>query len=238
MNPLITKLERRDRLSDDERRALQDAIARVREVDARADIVQQGSRPTESCLVLEGFAARYKVTETGKRQITAVHVPGDFVDLHSLLLKVMDHGVLALTPCKVALVPHDALRRITDDHPHLSRLLWLSTLIDGAIHREWLVAMGRLSAVERLAHLICEVFTRLDVIGLTDGTTFRFPLNQVETADALGLSIVHVNRVLQELRGHGLLTWRGEVIAIEDVAALKRFAQFDPTYLHLEREPR
>lgn len=237
-NPLITKLERRDRLSDEEKRVLDGAVAQVRTFPPRTDIVQEGSRPAHSCLLLDGFAARYRVLEGGKRQITALHVAGDFVDLHSFLLKTMDHGVLALTACRIALVPHEALRRITDDHPHLTRLLWLSTLIDAAIHREWLATMGRLSAAQNLAHLVCEMFTRLGVVGLTSGRTLRLPLSQPEVGDVLGLSTVHVNRVLQELRGLGLLAWQGDAVAILDWDGLARFAEFDPTYLHLEPEPR
>ncbi|MET0528470.1 MAG: cyclic nucleotide-binding domain-containing protein, partial [Microvirga sp.] len=125
-NPLLLKLERRDQLSDDEKRVLENAISRVRVVEADEDIVREGDRPNESILLLDGFAARYKIFSNGRRQITAIHVAGDFVDLHSFLLKTMDHGVLALTPCRVAAVPHATLEKITDDHPHLTRLLWLS----------------------------------------------------------------------------------------------------------------
>ena len=122
-NPLIQKLERRDTLSAEEKQALEDAVARVRVDAADEDIVREGDRPTESSLLLDGWAARYKVLDQGKRQITALHIAGDFVDLHSFLLKTMDHSVLALTPCRLALVPHAALQRITVAHPHLGRLL-------------------------------------------------------------------------------------------------------------------
>jgi CRP-like cAMP-binding protein len=164
-------------------------------------------------------------------------VLGDFVDLHSFLLGKMDHGVVALTPCRVGVVPHEELRAITERYPHLTRLLWLSTLIDGAIHREWLVAMGRRSALGHTAHLICELFLRLQAVGQVDGTTMQLPITQAELGDTLGISTVHVNRVVQELRNQGLITWRGEKLTIDDWDALRNAAEFDPTYLHLNAKP-
>jgi len=238
LNPLVLKLEQRDRLSEVEKRVLENAISRVRVVEADEDIVHEGERPSESSLLLDGFAARYKIFSSGRRQITAIHVPGDFVDLHSFLLKTLDHGVLALTPCRVAVVPHAALERITDEHPHLARLLWLTTLIDGAIHREWLTAMGRLSATAHLAHFICELFLRLQTVGRTDGDTFQLPLTQAELGDTLGLSTVHVNRVLQELRKEGLIRWQGDSLTILDRGRLEKVGEFTPTYLSLQNEHR
>lgn len=238
VNPLILKLEQRDRLSEDEKSVLQNAIARVRVVAADEDIVREGDRPNESSLLLDGFAARYKILSNGRRQITAVHIPGDFVDLHSFLIKMMDHGVLALTPCRVAVVPHATLEKISDEYPHLTRLLWLSTLIDGAIHREWLTAMGRLSATAHMAHLICELFLRLKAVGRTEGYTIQIPLTQAELGDTLGLSTVHVNRVLQELRKEGLIRWQGEALTILDWERLKAVGEFTPTYLNLQQEHR
>lgn len=237
-NPLILKLERRDQLSPEERQRLETAIARVREVGADEDIVREGSRPAESSLLLEGFAARYKLLSNGRRQITALHVAGDFVDLHSFLLHTMDHGVVSLSPCRIALVPHAVLHEITEHCPHLTRLLWLSTLIDGATHREWLVAMGRRPALGHAAHLLCELFTRLQAVGLTTERSFRLPITQTEFGDALGLSTVHVNRVLQEIRAEGLITWESGLVTIHDWDRLRHMAEFDPTYLNLWSEPR
>jgi CRP-like cAMP-binding protein len=235
---LIRKLERRDVMSDEEKQALENAAGRVREVPADDDMAREGDRPTESTLLLEGFAARYKLLRNGKRQITAIHVPGDFVDLHSFLLKTMDHSVVALMPCRVCLFPHEGLYDITERMPHLGRLLWLNTLIDSAIHREWLVAMGRRPALSQIAHLICELFLRLQTVGLTQDKSFQLPLTQAELGDALGLSTVHVNRTIQELRANGLVSWRGDTIIIEDWPRLQQFAEFDPAFLNLENEPR
>ncbi len=237
-NPLVLKLEQRDRLSDDEKRVLEGAISRVRIVEADEDIVHEGERPSESSLLLDGYAARYKLFSNGRRQITAIHVAGDFVDLHSFLLKAMDHGVLALTPCRIAVVPHAAIEKITDEYPHLTRLLWLNTLIDGAIHREWLTTMGRLSATAHMAHFICELFLRLKSVGRTDGDTIQLPLTQAELGDTLGLSTVHVNRVLQELRKEGLIRWQGDALTILDWERLEKVGEFTPTYLNLQHEQR
>lgn len=235
---LIRKLEQRDRLSDEEKQVLDRAVSRIREFAADEDLVSEGDRPTESSLLLDGFAARYKGLADGRRQITAIHVAGDFVDLHSFLLHRMDHGVVALSPCRVGAVPHETLREITERHPHLARLLWLGTLIDGAIHREWLVAMGRRPAVSQMAHLICELFLRLQGVGRTRGSSFQLPLTQAELGDALGLSTVHVNRTIQELRSAGLITWRDQVVTINDWEGLAAEAEFDPAFLNLLNEPR
>lgn len=237
-HPLILKLSRRDRLSAEEQRALEDAIVTIREVPADQDLVSEGDRPNASTLLLEGFAARYRTLGDGKRQITSLHVSGDFVDLHSLLMKPMDHSILALTPCRVAPVPHEALRKITETFPHLTRMLWLNTLIDAAIHREWLLSTGRRTPVAHIAHLLCETFTRLQQVEQVDGMSFEFPITQAELGDILGLSTVHANRSLQQLRSEGVVTWRGATVTILDWERLRDIAEFDPTYLNLTQEPR
>jgi CRP-like cAMP-binding protein len=175
--------------------------------------------------------------EDGQRQFTAIHVAGDFVDLHSFLLTVMDHSVIALSECRIGIVPHSELRTITETHPHLARMLWLTTLIDGAIHREWLVARARRTAEQQLAHLICELYIRSRRVGVAGKDELDFPLTQSETADVLGLSAVHLNRVLQSLRREDILVWRSGRILIGDFDELARRAEFDPTYLNLETKP-
>ncbi len=237
-NPLISQLERRDTLSPEERSALEGAISKVKEFAPDEDLVRDGERVNQSNLILEGFACRYKVLGDGRRQITAFHLAGDFVDLHSFLLKKMDHGVAALTRCRVAFFPHEKLREISERYPHLTRLMWLLTLIDASAHREWITGMGRRSAEGRLAHLFCEMYLRLDVAGLTDGLTFPFPITQHELGDALGLSVVHTNRLLGRLRKLHLATFLSNKVKIENWEGLKELAEFDPTYLHLNSEPR
>lgn len=238
IEPLLLKLASHDILPAAEQDLLRSMIVRDRRFATGEHLVSQGARPGSSTLLLEGFSARYKVLEDGTRQITALHVPGDFVDLHAFALKKMDHGIVAMSPCRVAFADHSDLKRITETAPHLTRLLWLQTLIDGAIHREWIVAMGRRSRRSHLAHLICELYARLQVVKLVDGASFRFPLSQSEVADALGLSVVHLNKTLQALRAEGAFTWGSREITIIDWQRLQEIAEFDPTYLNLTVEPR
>ena len=234
---LIRALELRDTLTDEERDVLLNAATRELDVQSGQDIVKEDSRPTESSLIVSGLAARYKVLAGGGRQFTALHVPGDLVDLPSFLLKKMDHAVVALAPTRIAKVPHETLKRISTDFPHLARMLWLVTLVDGAIHREW-IFMGRRQAPARLAHLVCELFMRLQAVGLVDESTFLLPLTQVQIADVLGIRVVHMNRTLQELRRDNLITWQGQIVTIRDWTRLQAFAEFDATYLSLRKEPR
>ncbi len=234
---LLRKLDLRDELSQTERQALIDCAADEVEFPAGADLVREGDRPNVSLLVIEGFTTRYRDSADGRRKITAIHVPGDFVDLHSFVLREMDHSVGALSHCRVLRFPHQRLKVLTEQHPHLTRVLWLSTLIDGAIHREWLIAASR-SAPEQIAHLVCELYVRLqNTTSITNGT-FTLPVTQMELGEALGLSAVHVNRSLQQLRSENLFTWQNQEIRILDWDRLQARASFDPLYLHLIKEPR
>jgi CRP-like cAMP-binding protein len=235
---LLLQLGQRDVLSAEERNLLVGAFTSERVVPAGQVIVAQGDRPSYSQLLVDGLAGRDKVLASGARQITALHVPGDFMDLHGFLLKSLAHGVVALSTCRLFQVTHETLRRITETSPHLARLLWLNTLIDGSVHREWLVAMGRRPADGRLAHLICELFVRLRIVGRTNGFEFHLPLTQSEIADILGLSVVHVNRTLQSLRRRQLIRWDGDNLQIEDWDRMVRVAEFDSGYLCLDNEPR
>lgn len=238
LDTFFRKLERRDVVSAEEREALIAAAGAQADIPAGKDLVSEGDRPNHSILVVKGISTRYSLLSDGRRQITAIHVPGDFVDLHSLLLKEMDHSVGALSDCHIVTFPHNRLTALTQTHPHLTRLLWLMTLIDAAIQREWIVGMGRRSAAQQLAHLICELYTRLEIAALVQNDRFVFPITQVELGDTLGLSAVHVNRVLQELRAENLFSWHGQTIHILDWPGLQRRAEFDPAYLHLNSEPR
>ena len=234
---LVEKLSLRDRISPDEIEALQKALEPPKTVAAGSDIVREHTRPLHSTLLISGFSARYSTLEDGARQITEINVAGDFIDLHSLLMKQMDHGVVALTECVIAEAPHSGLIDITERHPHLTRLLWLDTIIDAAIHRQWLVAMGRRSGLGHLAHLVCELYLRLQAVGQTGDLTFDLPLTQAVLGDALGLSTVHVSRLISELRGEGVINWSGGRIDILDWRRLAEIAEFDPTYLRLQSDP-
>lgn len=235
---LIMKFERRDRLSDDERRVLEAAVVRIDSYRAREDVIIEGELQTESRLLIDGVAHRYKALSDGRRQIMALHIAGDFVDLHSFTLKKLDHNVATITPARFAVVPHEVLRTITETEPHLTRLLWMSTMVDAAIHREWVVSAGRRTAVEHIANLLCEMFVRSQVVELAEGDRYPLPLTQEELADACGLTPVHVNRSLQELRATGAVEWQRGTVIVNDWAELQRIAEFDPRYLNLERLPR
>lgn len=208
-------------------------------VAAGTDIVLQGSRPEKCTLIVAGWACRQSLLPDGRRQTLALHISGDFVDLHSFPIKVMDHSVRTLTECVVTSIPHEQVRRITQIDPHLGRVLWLHTLVDAAILRQWLLSSGQRSALEHTAHLLCELFTRLQVVGLAaQGRPFELPLSQQEFGDALGISSVHVSRTMTELRARSLFTWRAGQAEILNWDALRQLAQFDPTYLVLTDEPR
>ena len=238
IQPLIQYLQNRDSLSAEELKALKALPLDVRSLKKGDHIVREGDRPLRSCLVLDGLAARINLTAEGRRQITAVHIGGDFVDLHSLLLKQMDHGVVALNNLEVAFVSHVDLLALIKNHGHLGRLLWLSTVIDAAIQRAWTAAMGSRSAADHMACLLCELFIRLQAQSMTKENTFDFPVTQSDLSDMLGLSTVHVNRTLQELRKTKLISWRGSTVTINNFESLALRVNFDPQYLNLRREPR
>jgi CRP-like cAMP-binding protein len=235
---LYLQLSQRDVITEDEKLALLRMVGHEKSFATNQEMVAQGGRPSTSMLLVDGFAARFKTLSNGERQITAIHVPGDFLDLHGFLLKTLAHGVLALSACRIALVAHATLRKISEDMPHLARMLWLDTLIDGSVHREWLVAMGRRSSEGHLAHLLCELFVRLQVVEKTDGMSFRLPMTQAALADVLGMSAVHANRTLQSLRKRKVVSWDGIQLQIDDWEGLQEIAEFDPTYLCLAKEPR
>ena len=237
MDELIEKLGRRDVLTPHEAAALRGVLGRPQSVAAGTDIVREGDRQDHSTLVVSGFAARYTTLADGGRQITELNVSGDFIDLHSFVMKQMDHGVVALTDCVIAQAPHAALRRLTEEHPHLTRLLWLDTVIDAAIHRQWIACMGRRTALAHLAHLVCELYKRLEVVRLAADCTFELPLSQAVLADVLGLSTVHVNRLIAELRSGDVLTWAQGRVEILDWDKLAELAEFDPAFLRLRSEP-
>jgi CRP-like cAMP-binding protein len=231
--PLVRKLEQHGPLSEEEKQVLRQITSRTVVYQPRDIIVPEGSTPSHSCLILSGFAIRHNHTADGQRQITAFHVPGDFADLHSFLLKPMDDGVAALTTCTVALVAHSDLKEITKNYPYVTRVLWLTTLIDGAVHRVWLTTLGRMEARERLSHFLCELRDRLQPAGLIDDDSYELPITQGELGDAFGISTVHVNRVLQDLRAEGLITTRGKTLIINDLERLQQQAQYTADYLHI-----
>ena len=224
------------KLSEEERAALIALPLQVAQFDARQDIVREGDRPSRCFALLDGFVSTYKTTLAGKRQIVAFHVPGDVPDIQSLHLKVLDNSISTVSPCRLGFVQHDAMRALLCAHPRIGDAFWRVSLIDAALAREWLLNIGRREAYCRMAHLFCELITRLDVVGLAPDRTCSLPMTQPELADALGITPVHVNRTLGELRDAGLITVRSRRLAVHDWNGLVAAAEFDPTYLHLGRQ--
>ena len=233
-SPFILKLRHGAELDDEDCRVLECAVAKVERVEADKDLVREGDKPEHVHVVLEGFTVRYKGLPDGQRQIMAYLVPGDMCDMHVAILGEMDHSIGTLTPCRVAYIPHKSIGELTDGHPRINRALWWATLVDEATLREWLVSMGRREADAQMAHLFCELLVRLQTVGLATEDGFELPVTQDELGDTLGLSAVHVNRVLQQLRRDGLITFEGKRLTIHDVERLKAFAEFDASYLHLD----
>jgi CRP-like cAMP-binding protein len=216
------------RLLPEERGRLEAAIVRVRTIEPRRTLIHAGRPLHQSTLLIEGIMSRYIDDRHG------LHVPGDFVDLHAFPLKVLDHSVATMTAATVAMVPHSELDAITREMPELTRKLWFSTLIDAAIHRAWLFRLGRLDAMGRVAHFLCETNARLVSAGLSDGHRFALGINQTDVAEICGLTNVHVNRVLRTLREERLAVFRSSLVEIPDPAALAARGQFDPAYLYIE----
>lgn len=234
----LMRLRKRDEISAEEEEAIRSAIVETRDYPADQTFIRAGEELNHSTLLLDGLMCRYKDLRNGERQIIEMHVPGDFADLHSLTLKRLDHNIMTLTPCRVGIAPHDRLRTITECFPHLTRVLWFSTNLDAAIHREWVLSLGRRTALSRTANLFCELHVRLEIVGLADETGYDLRVTQTDLAECLGLTPVHVNRTLRELREQELMTFRGRRVAIEDLAGLRRAAEFDPAYLYLELKSR
>jgi CRP-like cAMP-binding protein len=238
IEPLLMNLQSRDLVSREEVDRLRDIIRIGRTFAPGEDIVGEGERPTYSTLMVDGLSARYKQMADGSRQFTALQVSGDFVDLHAFLLHKLDHGIVALAPCRVAFADHSELKKLTETMPHLTRLLWLNTILDAAISREWIASMGRRSKQAHIAHLICELYVRLRTVGKVDGWSFHFVLTQTELADVVGISLVHANKTLQALRRQEVFVWDARTVTITDWPRLCEIAGFDQTYLNLRVEPR
>ena len=234
----LMKLRARDELSVEEEKAIRAAVAEIREYRADQTVIRADVELDISMFLIDGFMCRYKDLRDGSRQITELHVAGDFADLHSFTLKRLDHNVMSLTPCRVAIVPHERLKAITEQYPHLTRVYWFATNLDAAIHREWELSLGRRSALARVAHVFCELNIRLGLVGLADSTGYNLPLTQTDLAECLGLTPVHVNRTLKTLRDRGLVEFRGSRVTLHDRAGLEKVAEFNPNYLYLERRPR
>lgn len=234
----LMKLRARDEVSADEEAVIRASVAGTRRVEAGQVAVRAHTPLDVSSILLSSLAGRVKDLADGRRQVTEIHTPGDYTDLHSFTLKYLDHEVRALSDCEFAVVPHSALKAMTEQHPHLTRLYWFATNLDGAVHREWELSLGRRTALERMAHLFCELLTRLSLVGLADENAYELKLTQEELGECLGLTPVHVNRTLKQLREEGVAEFKRGRVTIRDLARVQTIASFDPAYLYLERRPR
>ncbi|WP_110657741.1 Crp/Fnr family transcriptional regulator [Salinicola halimionae] len=234
---MIQKLESIFSLSSEEKQALQDLPVQVEVLKPEQDIVRIGDQPSQCCVVLEGFTCVYKLTSDGKRQILALHVPGDMPDLQSLHLQVLDISIASISSCKVGFIQHDCLRRICERHPRLTAAFWRETLVDASIYRDWILNIGQRDAYSRVAHFLCELLMRLQAVRAVKGKAFHLPITQAQLADAIGITSVHMNRVFQALRSDGLIDATRGKVAILDWERLREEGDFDPLYLHL-RKPR
>jgi len=219
--------------SADERAILENAISETRTLRAGQVAVRQGKPVEWSTLLVHGMMTRHVDGADGRRHLVAVHVPGDFVDLHAYALKKLDHDVAALTDATVAIVPHAAIKSIQAECPELARRLWFSTLLDAAIHRQWIYRLSSLDARQRVAHFLCEMNARLLAIGESDGASYELPMTQSDLGEVCSLTSVHVNRVLRQLREANLCTARSLRIDIHDLKGLAAAGEFDPLYLYL-----
>jgi CRP-like cAMP-binding protein len=231
----LKKLRRRIDISSEEERVIRDSVAEVRRVPADELVIRAGEELNNSLMLLDGWMARSKDLAGGERQVTQLHVAGDFADLHGFTLKHLDDDVTTLSDCRIAVVPHERIREITDRYPRLTRIFWFSTNIDAAIQRELVLSLGQRSALSRMAHLFCELYVRLHVVGKTSDDGYEFPLTQRELSECLGLTVVHANRTLQELRRRGLVDLGNRRLTIRNRGGLEGIAEFDPSYLYLDK---
>ena len=236
-NALLRKLESFSPLAPSDRDLIDSLIGKPRLVGPHVDLIREGEAPEHVLLITAGFAYRYKLLQDGTRQIFAYLLPGDFCDLHVFILSEMDHSIGTLSECSVVDIPREAILRLLE-RPAIARALWWATLVDEGILREAIVNMGRRRAEERVAHFLCELLVRLEIVGLVSDNAFDLPVTQTALSDTMGLSTVHINRVLQHLRGRKLITFGRGNVGVLDVKGLKAFGSFNPNYLHLGAQRR
>ena len=233
----VAKLSSFAALSAEDVRAVADATGAPKRYESRFDLIREGDQPGPVFVVLEGWACRYKVLPSGTRQIVGFLMPGDSCDLHVGLLDKMDHSIQTITPALVARIDGDQMDTLMDGHPAVARALYISQLVDEGTMRAWITSMGRRTSLERVAHLMCELYLRAHTIGLPVEPTFAMPLSQVMLADALGMTPVHLNRVLNVLRQHGAMKLSRGRLTVVDSKLLVHLAGFDENYLHRRSRP-
>ncbi|WP_277981152.1 Crp/Fnr family transcriptional regulator [Sphingomonas phyllosphaerae] len=230
-NRFIDKLGHYVALSEAEVDALTRATSTSRKITTKTDLIREGDRPGPVFVMLEGWAMRYKVLPNGSRQIMAFLMPGDACDLHIGLLAQMDHSIQTITPARVATISRTHMDELLDRYRGIAKAMYIAQLADEGTLRAWIVSMGRRSSIERVAHLICELFVRARGGDLTS-TTFEIPFSQIILADALGMTPVHINRMLRELRTRDIISLRRGSMSVMNPSALASVAGFDENYLH------
>lgn len=231
----VRKLLQRSVLNEKERQAILSLSGREIVIDPHRDIVSPGQLTDSSCLIVSGMAARFGQLRDGHRQITAIHIPGDMCDLYSLMLPKVEWAVQALSaPVTIVKVPHSELRNLAHEYPAVAEAFWRDCVADGAVLSQWLVNVGRRDARVRTAHLFCELGIRMEKAGLGSRVSFELPVVQSQLADALGMTPVHMNRIMRALRAEGLIVVRGRRIEIPNWAAITNAAGFDDGYLETE----
>jgi CRP-like cAMP-binding protein len=233
---LVRRLRATSDVSEEDIRAIHALPFSVREYAAERAVVSDGQRASECCLIVNGFCARSKTTSEGRRQILSLHIPGDIPDLMSLHLHVMDHDLMTLTSATLAFINHEHLRLLHRRQPNLADMFWRDTLIDAAMFREWIVNVGQRPAPARLAHVIAELQERLKVIGRVEGNSFEMPLTQEQIGEALGITGVHANRVIKQLRQDEIVELHRGRVTVLDQKKLLELSGFDDRYLHLSPE--
>ena len=239
LEPLVRKLSYWQRLDGADRSALLALPHVVRPFEQHQYIIRERDRASHACVMLAGFSIRHKIVGGGYRQIVAIHMKGDLVDLQNSLLGTADHSVQMLTAGQVAMIPRDEILRLAFERSAVGKAMWIDTLVDASIFREWIANVGRRDARTRIAHVLCEIALRLKVAGLGDGTGYMLPMTQEQLGDTTGLTSVHVNRTLKLLEGEGLIERLSpRSITIADWKKLAEVGDFDSAYLHLhEGEP-
>ena len=232
-NALIRKLRTIVELTDDEKTALQVLALGTRHVGVRHDLLREGTRPRSVIVILEGFACRYKLLAVGKRQITDFLLPGDTSDVDVAMIGALDHSVATISPCSILELSTSAIEDLATHHPRIVDAMRRMGLTEKAILRERIVGMGLRSADRQLAHLLCELLIRLQAVGYAGSNSYRLPLRQQDIGDTLGISLVHANRMLQQLRDEGLIRLDGRQLVIHNVPALMERAEFKREYLEL-----
>ena len=232
-NRFVQKLMNLVELSAADVAALAEATANPREYAARQDMIREGDKPGPVFIVLDGWACRYKILPSGTRQIMAFLLPGDACDLHVGMLEEMDHSLQAITSSKIALIPGERMAKLLDAHPRIANAMYKSQLIDEGTLRAWIVSMGRRSSIARVAHLMCELYLRSTPHNGAD--QIALPISQLVLADALGMTPVHVNRVLRKLRLAGAMSLSRGALTVIDPVKLVQTAGFDENYLHRRR---